>query len=390
MDAALIALLSGLVFFAYHFYAVDPKTGLRLIYPLQVPLAKLSSRCSENAPLWMSELIDHIIEEQFSLSNQIAYVSPTGALHHCESGWKGEPLLSPSISTKTRFRFASVTKLLTADAVLARINSGDLSINSRLLDVITVSGPLLDPRLSDVTIGQLLRHRGGFDRLKSVDPMTRHMVTPWCPGKPEQLARLRLDFSPNERFSYSNLGYCLLGIVLEKVSGKSFRDIIDEEYGLSARGIKFIDGPYLADEVNYDYRNSSFYGPGYYRYFDFSALSSSAGLSGSAVSLAMLLKEKLERKPLNLLSAKLDKRCDTRHAFECFGFAVSPFRKDGDNLTLYVQAGLLFGASSSAAIDSKGGVVIWLGNGMSLQPHKAAVGYVERLQADLSEYYKTR
>lgn len=387
-DGALVVLLLAAIFALYHFTTVDRLGGLRLIYPLQAPLAKWQSHCSSRAPVWMSSLIDEVIDQQFSLANQLVYIEPDGVIHHCESGWRQGMLRSPVVDAQTRFRYASITKLLTADAVLAQVSAGNLALDTRLLDVVKLQTPVVDQRLAEITIEQLLTHRAGFDRLKSQDPMTRHAVKPWCPDDLEQLARQRLDFSPGERFVYSNFGYCLLGVVLETVSGKPFRALMEEEYGLAARGLRFVDGPYLNDEVSYDFRNSDFYGEDYYRYFDFSALSSSAGLSGNAVAIARLVGEVLTSRPLNLLSDVVDKGCDTSRYLECFGFAVSPYRKRGDRLTLYVQGGLLFGSSSMAVIDGEGGVIVWLGNGMSLRPHESAIELADRLQLLLSGHYQ--
>ncbi len=388
-DGVLVALLMAVIFALYHFTMVDRLGGLRLIYPLQAPLARWQAHCSSRAPVWMSWLIDEVIDQQFSLANQLVYIEPDGVIHHCESGWRGNMLRSPVVDAQTRFRYASLTKLLTADAVLAQINAGNLALDTRLLDVVKLQTPVVDQRLADITIEQLLTHRAGFDRLKSVEPMMRHGVTPWCPGDLEQLSRQRLDFSPGERFAYSNLGYCLLGVVLETVSGKPFRALMEEEYGLVARGLQFVDGPYLDDEVSYDFRNSDFYGEDYYRYFDFPAVSSSAGLSGSAVSLAALLKEMSGRESLNLLSMPSERDCNSQRPFTCYGFAVSPFQKQGASLALYVQSGFLFGASSLAEIDSEGGVTVWLGAGMSPAPHESSVTLVEQLHAILAGHYRS-
>ncbi len=389
-DGVIVALLIGTIFVLYHFTTIDRIGGLRLIYPLQAPLAKWQSHCSDRAPVWMHSLLDEVVDRQFSLANQLVYVEPDGLIHNCESGWRGKMLRSPAVDAGTRFRYASITKLLTADAVLAQVNTGNLALDTRLLDVVKLQRPLLDQRLSEITVGQLLNHRAGFDRLKSIEPMMRHAVKPWCPGDLEQLARQQLDFTPGERFAYSNLGYCLLGVVLEQISGKPFRELMEEEYGLATRGLRFIDGPYLDDEVSYDFRNSDFYGEDYYRYFDFPAVSSSAGLSGSAVSLASLVKEMLGREPLNLISMPLDGNCNSQQPFACYGFAVSPFKERGEALTLYAQSGFLFGASSQAVIDSEGGVLVWLGGGMSPQPQESSVAFVERLRTILVDHYQSR
>src|SRR5690606_38280416 len=125
-----------------------------------------------------------------------------------------------------------------------------------------------------------------FDRLRTPDPMSLHRTKPWCPYSTSRLSTLRLDFAPGERYAYSNVGYCLLGMILERVTGTPYRQWIEREYRLKQAGIRFVDTSFYADEVRYDFRNSNLYGESYSNYFDFYALSSSAGLSGSALALA--------------------------------------------------------------------------------------------------------
>jgi len=141
------------------------------------------------------------------------------------------------------FRIASVTKPLTAVAVLQLVERGKLSLDDKVLDVLELKAPRgpkakFDDRWKKVTILHLLQHRGGWDREKSFDPMFRSpaiceelKVGP--PADPDAIIRyvLRrpLDFEPGERFAYSNFGYCLLGRVIEKVSESGYEDYVKKE-----------------------------------------------------------------------------------------------------------------------------------------------------------------
>jgi D-alanyl-D-alanine carboxypeptidase len=382
-----LLLLALVVAIGGHFWISDRNRVLRWCYPAEAWLAKQQIHCSAGAPVWLPELLEHAVDEQFSLANQIAYRAPDGALHHCENGWQGALFRSPVVSAQTRFRYASLSKLLTADAVLARINSGALSLDDRLVGYLSELPPLRDARIADITIDQLLRHRAGFDRLKTQDPMTAHGKRPWCPDRLAELASQRLDFEPGRRFAYANLGYCLLGSVLERLEGKSFPEIMEDDYRIAARGMVYLDGPYLADEVRYDFRNSGFYGPDYHRHFDFPALASSAGLSGNASALAELIGEMLQRKPLNLLSATRSGDCDERRYEGCYGYALIEYRPDWAPLKLYIQGGLLYGAASKAVVDDRGGVTVWLGSGMSPAPRDSSIAFADLLLEKLAFHY---
>jgi N-acyl-D-amino-acid deacylase len=111
-----------------------------------------------------------------------------------------------------------------------------------------------------------LQHTGGWDRDKSFDPMFRSRAI--CeeleiPSPALQkdiiryMVRQPLDFNPGERYSYSNFGYCLLGRVIEKMTGMIYEDYVRREVLLpvGARAThqgKTLREQHLADEVFYD------------------------------------------------------------------------------------------------------------------------------------------
>ncbi len=141
------------------------------------------------------------------------------------------------------FRIASVTKTLTSVAVLQLVERGKLSLDDKVFDVLDLKAPTgpkvkFDGRWKKVTILHLLQHRGGWDRDKSFDPMFRSpaiceelKVAP--PADQDAIIRYMLrrplDFAPGERYAYSNFGYCLLGRVIEKISGRGYEDYVKKE-----------------------------------------------------------------------------------------------------------------------------------------------------------------
>jgi N-acyl-D-amino-acid deacylase len=135
------------------------------------------------------------------------------------------------------FRIASVTKPLTSAAVMQLVQHGKLRLDARMVDVLGLSlrGANPDRRLENVTIYELLQHRGGWDRDKSFDPMFRpiliaremgveppagpHAIIGYMMGMP-------LQFPPGQHYAYSNFGYCVLGRVIEKVSGETYEHYV--------------------------------------------------------------------------------------------------------------------------------------------------------------------
>lgn len=149
------------------------------------------------------------------------------------------------------FRIASVSKPITAAAVLQLVDAGKLSLDDKVFDILHYE-PIVaeetkpDPRQHAITIRHLLQHRGGWDRDKSFDAMFRSVdfanaaeIPP--PADCDAIIRVmlgkRLDFDPGERYAYSNYGYCLLGRVIEKVSGQKYDEYV-KQHVLAPLGIE--------------------------------------------------------------------------------------------------------------------------------------------------------
>ncbi|RMH95656.1 class A beta-lactamase-related serine hydrolase [Pseudomonas songnenensis] len=372
-----------------YFWIGDRQQVLRFLYPAQALLTAPSLSCSVGAPAWLASAANFSLRDNSSPSGQLAHVTPDGTLHECHYGWHSIPLLSSRVTKESRFRYASMTKALTADAVLRQVSTGRLSLDDHLLDLLLPDVAITDTRLQSVTIEHLLRHSAGFDRLRSTDPMVVRNRKPWCPYTAEPLTKVTLDFAPGERYAYSNLNYCLLAMVLERVSEQPFRQLIEREYGLQPRDIRFVDGPYRADEVSYDFRNSNFYGDDYWRYFDFQALSSSAGLSGSASALASLWATLRDQRGFSVEHAAAEEICEPNRLRGCYGHGVFSYRESGSTLTLHAQPGFLYGSPSVLLLDNHGGVTVWVGNGMR---HKGSStdSMTQFLYRELNAFYASR
>ncbi len=156
-------------------------------------------------------------------------------------GWADRGRKTP-VKPTSLFRVASLSKPLTAVAVLQLVEKRKLRLDSTVFDVVRVKphlarGAEVDARLRDVTILQLLQHTAGFDRGQSFDPMFRTVqiaetLGVKSPAGPEDVVRYMagrpLDFDPGRRYAYSNFGYCLLGRVIERVSGLGYERYVKQ------------------------------------------------------------------------------------------------------------------------------------------------------------------
>ncbi|WHI48268.1 serine hydrolase domain-containing protein [Microbulbifer sp. VAAF005] len=154
--------LGILAAFVIHQWVANPYRIKRLLYSFEAIAAESSIRCSNFAPHWMPEALEYAISSGGALANQLAYISPEGNLYHCESGWMGSTLFSSRVSVDSRFRYASLTKVFTVDSILRGVNTGDIDLNDRIVDILSISGEVADSRINRITVRNLLEHSGGL------------------------------------------------------------------------------------------------------------------------------------------------------------------------------------------------------------------------------------
>ncbi|MCA9292066.1 MAG: beta-lactamase family protein [Phycisphaerales bacterium] len=139
------------------------------------------------------------------------------------------------------FRIASISKPITAVAVLRLVERGTLTLDDNPFVAIGLAADLdapgADPRLRNITIRHLLHHAAGWDREATFDPMfayDRIATTMGVPSPPDQVSIIRfmlrqpLDFDPGSRYAYSNFGYCVLGRVIEHATGRPYEQAVRE------------------------------------------------------------------------------------------------------------------------------------------------------------------
>lgn len=141
-----------------------------------------------------------------------------------------------------KFRIASVSKLVTAIAIMKLNEEGRLSLSDK---VFGPDGILNDPfyndpkdkRVYSITVEHLLSHEGGWTQ-RYGDQMFMPTVIAQSMGvKPPVDTRTivrfalnkNLHYTPGKGRSYSNLGYAILGLVIEKVTGMTYEEFCNKE-----------------------------------------------------------------------------------------------------------------------------------------------------------------
>ncbi|CAN5720502.1 hypothetical protein BH11PLA1_BH11PLA1_11690 [soil metagenome] len=155
----------------------------------------------------------------------------------------GNSVLAPgaTVTTSTRFRIGSVSKQFTSAAILLLAEEGRLTLDdkvSRFLPELQHSG--------EITIRQCLAHTSGYPDYYPLDFTDSRLATPIAPI---DLARRstsgQLDFPPGDHFSYSNTGYVVAGLIVEKASGVSLGDFLQRRIfvPLGMVNTTIFDGP---------------------------------------------------------------------------------------------------------------------------------------------------
>lgn len=122
-----------------------------------------------------------------------------------------------------QFRMGSITKQFTAVGILMLAEQGKLSVKDDVRKYL----PDFPDKGSRITIEHLLQHTSGipnYTALKGFRELPDEGVT--LTQVFDVFAREPLDFAPGERYSYSNSGYFLLGLIIEKLSGIKYHDFV--------------------------------------------------------------------------------------------------------------------------------------------------------------------
>ena len=140
-------------------------------------------------------------------------------------GWANAEWEIPN-TPETKFRLGSITKQFTAAVVLRLEQRQALKLDDPVCRHLDPCPAAWQP----VTVRHLLTHTSG---IPSYTGLPDYRATMMMPRTVEQMVGvfrdLPLEFQPGEQFKYNNSGYFLLGVIIEKVSGKTYEQALDDE-----------------------------------------------------------------------------------------------------------------------------------------------------------------
>jgi len=131
-------------------------------------------------------------------------------------------------TAETVYRVGSITKQFTSAAIMRLAEQGKLSIDDTLQKFL----PSFPTQGNRVTIRHLLNHTSGIKSYTSLGPKWQRVIR--LDLAPDSLVALfagePFDFKPGDRWLYDNSGYFLLGMIIEKVSGKPYGQYLQDEF----------------------------------------------------------------------------------------------------------------------------------------------------------------
>jgi D-alanyl-D-alanine carboxypeptidase len=162
-------------------------------------------------------------------------VSKNGTVVHQAAYGKRLPWTSEPTETGDRFRIASISKVLTAVVVLQLVEQGRLGLDQPVgwaLASAVGAGPV-DGRIGDITVRRLLQHTAG---LGVGDAVVFGATAGSCPDAARQVLSAPLTYAPGTRYIYANMGFCMLGLLIQMVTGRPYTDVV-QDAELSPLGI---------------------------------------------------------------------------------------------------------------------------------------------------------
>jgi CubicO group peptidase (beta-lactamase class C family) len=261
----LITLFASLI--SYHPGAVE--MGGKITDKLVPDNIRLTNSITESKEFSGMEKIINSFINRWDIAGASIAVAKDGKLVFARGFGLADKSRNIAAEPYNKFRIASISKLLTAVAVMKLQEEGRLSITDK---VFGPEGILNDPfysepkdkRVYDITVAHLLSHEGGWttrwgdqmfipfvvaEKMGVVPPVDTRTIIRFALNK-------NLHFTPGTGRSYSNLGYAILGLIIEKVSGMSYAEYckraILEPLGIYdmtlARNIETLKAPF---EVTY-------------------------------------------------------------------------------------------------------------------------------------------
>lgn len=181
--------------------------------------------------------VDKIVEQymkDFAVPGLSLAIAKEGKLVLAKTYGFADKNAGEKVAPRHRFRIASVSKPITSVAIMKLVEEGKLKLSDKVFGTGAILGTTYGTtpyktNVDKITIQHLLEHTGGGWSNSSNDPMfsntdkDQKALISWT------LDNRALDNEPGKNYAYSNFGYCVLGRVIEKISGQSYENYVKNQ-----------------------------------------------------------------------------------------------------------------------------------------------------------------
>lgn len=203
---------------------------------------RLTNDISSGEEFSSSEKAIYAFLRKWSIAGASVAIAKDGKLIYAKGFGYADTATKTETQPYSQFRIASISKLVTAIGIMKLQEQGKLSVTD---SVFGPRGILNDPyfsnpkdkRVYSITVAHLLGHEAGWSQrygdqmfMPTVIAQAMGVKTPVDTKTIVRFAlNKRLQYTPGKGKAYSNLGYSVLGLIIEKVSGMSYEDFCRKE-----------------------------------------------------------------------------------------------------------------------------------------------------------------
>jgi len=214
---------------------------------------KLSTFAQDKGPK-ASQVLDDAVNKQECVGIA-AGVSIQGATKWSDAKGYADSKTKTAFSTQTKNRIASITKPMTAVAILQLMEQKKLKLDDPISKYIAS----LPEHIKPITIQQLLEHSSGINAYKSNKEQRNKKEYKSMEEAMALFISRELLAAPGTAFNYTSYGYVVLGLIIEKTSGLSYEDYLKkniwEKAGMQNTGVEDYGVSY-SNKASLYHRNS--------------------------------------------------------------------------------------------------------------------------------------
>jgi CubicO group peptidase (beta-lactamase class C family) len=214
----------------------------------------------------MTAEFDRLLSEQFKPGETgcAALVAKNGQIIYKKAFGMANLELNVPMQPEMVFRIGSITKQFTAVSILQLMEQGKLSLQDDIKKFI----PDYPTQAYNITIEHLLTHTSGIKSYTNVPEFQKYVKEDKTPQEAiDMFKNLPMEFEPGTKWNYNNSGFFLLGYIIEKITGKTYAEYVEDNifkpagmtnscYGSDTKLIKNRAYPYRPDgsgAANADY-----------------------------------------------------------------------------------------------------------------------------------------